>query len=85
LRQHFARGLGFLGESRRRDREALAPLARRAEIDMDEAGAWVEAETEEADCAYAARVIIFLPTSTPNSSHSTHATARPAGCGCHAR
>ncbi len=41
LGQHFARWLGFLGEGRLPNREALAPLARGTEVDMDEARARV--------------------------------------------
>jgi len=43
LRQHLARRWRVLGEGGRADREALAPLARGAEINMDETRARIEA------------------------------------------
>jgi hypothetical protein len=49
--QHFARGRRFGCKCGRPDREALTPLMRGAEVDMDEARARVEAEAEEPDLA----------------------------------
>lgn len=51
LGQHLTRGRCFLGEGGRPNREALAPLPRRPEVDMEETRARVEAKPEESDNA----------------------------------